>query len=591
MLPYVKAKRLSRTPLLPLQLLLVSYPRCIPTARFARACSVSTLVALGAAPVLFIAIRVALNLRNIAYWDEFDSVLDYLVKINSGDTWLDWLQRLFAVHNEHRMVTSRLLFSLGYTLTGSINFAVLGAIGDSFLVLLCAVLVAQTKNSAMRWRLALVLALGMFHLQHHENLFWSGSSIDHFLAPLLAACAFAALLRGTRMTFLGALLFGFLASFTLAHGLLVWPIGAAMLMMQRQWLLLGVWSMMASLTATGFFTGFTVNPQHHVEAARAFGQVISYWLTLIGTSPAQGDLVAAPWLGIVFLALLGWMATDRPWRSQPLAIALIAFCLLSLGLIALGRVGVSAGQPVPSRYYILSSLSWSLAAWHFIERFLARGARTTRVLAVAFSVLGVFNVTANARFIGLGQKFADQREQALMRFEFYDTLNGAQFQLYPRPERADTILRAAVARGIYRPALPPRPVRVARPREITNVSCYLDDARTNPHGIYINGWAYAADQPVRRGELMVVFWTETFFRAYPAVTVRRPDVAQAIHRADLLFSGFRLHLPVGELPPGVYNVGVLFRRGYSGDYYITDYQVTAPPPLGPTRPPPPMASR
>jgi len=44
----------------------------------------------------------------------------------------------FHSNNEHRMVTSRLMFAASYWLTGTVNFHVIGAIGNLFLVGACA---------------------------------------------------------------------------------------------------------------------------------------------------------------------------------------------------------------------------------------------------------------------------------------------------------------------------------------------------------------------------------------------------------------------------------------------------------------------
>src|SRR5687767_8717794 len=83
------------------------------------------LMVLSLVPAAFIGSRVAAATRNIAYWDEVDTAVQLVLNLDSGLGWRDFFGRIFEVSNEHRMVTSRLMFAGSYWLTGSVNFAVI----------------------------------------------------------------------------------------------------------------------------------------------------------------------------------------------------------------------------------------------------------------------------------------------------------------------------------------------------------------------------------------------------------------------------------------------------------------------------------
>src|SRR5687767_12360623 len=133
------------------------------------------LIAMSLVPAAFICSHVASATRNIAYWDEFDTAVQLVLNLDSGLGWQDFFSRIFAVSNEHRMVTSRLMFAGSYWLTGTVNFAVISVIGNASLVLLCILLLYAAGTAERRVRLGLVLAMLMFQLQHYENLLWAGS--------------------------------------------------------------------------------------------------------------------------------------------------------------------------------------------------------------------------------------------------------------------------------------------------------------------------------------------------------------------------------------------------------------------------------
>src|SRR5215207_7549066 len=88
-------------------------------------------VILAAIPVVYIAAQVVACSRNIVFWDEFDTALDLILRIDAGADWRELATRFFAVNNEHRTVTSRLMFAASYWLTGTVNFHIIGAIGNS----------------------------------------------------------------------------------------------------------------------------------------------------------------------------------------------------------------------------------------------------------------------------------------------------------------------------------------------------------------------------------------------------------------------------------------------------------------------------
>jgi hypothetical protein len=146
------------------------------------------------------------------------------------------------------MITSRLLFAFSWWTTGTVDFEVIGAVGNLFLVLLCLTLVISAGRIERRVRLGVILAAFMFHLQHYENLLWSGSSIDHFQVVALAVGAIVGLSRASKVGFGVAAVLAVLATFTLAQGLVIWPVGAFMLWRDRERTGFWIWLAIAALT-------------------------------------------------------------------------------------------------------------------------------------------------------------------------------------------------------------------------------------------------------------------------------------------------------------------------------------------------------
>ena len=118
------------------------------------------------APVAYMLFRASLALRDVAYWDEIDTVLEFLLRYTAAPDTYERLKVLFSLNNEHRMATSRGLLVLSHALTGTVNLTLLGAVGVSFVVALAGLLVATAGDAWRRAMLAMLLGGLLFQLQH-----------------------------------------------------------------------------------------------------------------------------------------------------------------------------------------------------------------------------------------------------------------------------------------------------------------------------------------------------------------------------------------------------------------------------------------
>jgi hypothetical protein len=537
------------------------------------------------APVLFVLWRISLNLRNIPYWDEFDSVFALLLQVDDLIARGGLLEAMWAIQNEHRMLTSRALFVLSYLLTGKINFVVIGWIGNLFFLGLLVTLVwSGERRGAWRLPLACVLALGMVHLLHGENYFWSGSSIDHFQVPMLAALAFWGLEQKSKTGYALAVLAAMAGTCTLLHGLLIWVVGGIWLLVERRWWAGAIWGGLAVCIGGLYFADFMVNPQHSMERARDFVTVIQYWLYLLGAVVSGEHAQFSMVLGAGFVL---W-AVSLAWRGvvgeNRVMAAMIVFCLLALGAIAIGRVGVATeGFRVVSRYMVLANLVLVLLAWlEFKSR--PTGAQIGWRLGALVAAMLVLNVTSNLTHIGKGRRFAEQRDRSLVYFQHYGHFKDTDFKLYPIKQKADNLLAEVISRRVYTPPITGQPVEFTRKQEVGGVKYYFDDIGLKEQSLYARGWGFVPNQIPKRGHTFLVLKSKQRFLIFKTVSITREDVVSAQGRPELALAGFRTTITRDRIPPDDYQIGLLFRVGDSGYYTMTDHRLdlkTTSAPSGP----------
>lgn len=567
--------RAPRVPLVPLALRAGAWSR-----RSVRAAC----LALAILPAVFIGGEVAAWVRNIPHWDEFDTVLDLLVELESSPGASRVAELLLAPNNEHRMLLSRLLFATSYWVTGGINFAAIAVVGNLFLLAAVVTLVWSARGGPARLRLAAVLGAFAFQLQHHENFFWGGSSIDHFLVVLAAVAALRALEGGSGLALAGGVAAGTGATFTLAHGLLVWPLGVLLLAAQRRGRAVAIWSAAAGVNAALYFHGFALNPGHPRPAASDLPAVITQALTLLGASPALGHRGLAPVLGAVFLAALAALAWRGAGPRDRLALAVAAWAAGSLALVAWGRTLImDPWAPLTSRYFILSALAWAMLLWVAWERLVGRRGEGPLVVAPVLIALLAFNVAASSVHEGVGRSFARIAERGAWNYHCDGTFSLSPPFLYPDPERADRLLRACADRGLYRLPPPaaltlaePALVPVAESTEIADAAYFIESVRTVADSVVVRGWAFRRQHRLREGDIAVLFRSADRLLACEATPLHRPDVAREFKRTDATYSGFRVRVPRAALPAGRLQIGVGFDLDGEPEHMMTAHTVENP---------------
>lgn len=525
-------------------------------------------------PVAYMLSQAMAASRNVVYWDELETALALMLKLKEGTTPGEFLGELFALNNEHRMVTSRLMFATSYWLTGTVNFSVISFIGNASIVALCVVLVVAAGTAARRLRLGVLLAALLFQMEHYENFLWSGSSIDHFQVVLLAGAAIVGVARQTRRGLLLGALLAALATFTLAHGIMLWPVGAAMLLRTGNWRRLAAWGVGGAVTIGLFLTGFQVNQAHHFAEFSAAGaiDILRYWLAMLGAVPALGHALLAPVLGGVLLAGLGLLARRGALRREPIAFPLALFAVAAAALIAVGRAEQTSGL-VHSRYYVLSGLAWALALFMGAERF-SHPRRPLQLLMLALPLLAGFNLAGNQLFAAKAGSWVECRDRAVLRFKQHGVDGRGSFTLHPTPARATDLLNRAEELGVYRMG----PVCLRRPfvtdaKLSKRMAYFVDEITVNDRSAYVSGWAALPGERSQRGEIHIVLRSEKETHMFTAVTITRPDVAKATGHPEWELAGFRFARTRDRLPTGEFQLGFLISNDGDEEYIMTAHRL------------------
>ncbi len=510
--------------------------------------------------------------RNVAYWDELDTALAFMLRLQDAQ-WSDIFPQLLALGNEHRTVTSRVLFLLSYWLTGTIDFVVIGVIGNAFIVGAVALLVATAGTGLRKLTLFALLAFLLFQLQHYENFLWSGSSIDHFQVVLLACGALVALARDTRRGVIVACLLGLLATLTLVHGMVVWPAGAVALAVQRRWRPLAWWLALAGLTVAAFFPGFDFNPGHQIGgfSATNVARIGAFWLTLLGAPLALGDRALAPFFGLGLLAAGVHLMWRGAFRRERIAGPIALWAIGALFLVAVGRANVGE-YPVYSRYYVLGALAWALVLFAYLGQ-IPDVTDRRRVLLRVVPLLAVFNLAANACFVAPARAWVISRDSAVHHFMHHGRDGVGPHTLHPHPGHASQLIERAEKAGVFRMPGVSEIREFPKARRVERLDYYVDHVVVEGAMIEIQGWAARAGAASRPGQVHVLLWSNLRRQTFSTLAEARPDVASAHPTEDWREAGFRFRQRRWLLPPDLYQIGLLIHSEQGEEFVLTAHQL------------------
>jgi hypothetical protein len=316
----------------------------------------------------------------------------YWIPVPVADQWDDAyfpqgiLPRLFTLHNEHRPTLARLVGMIDWNLGGGRNVINVAFILLSMLLFALGLLglVRATGEKDGRGLMIGAMALGVIaSTEQWENLQWGfqtafvGSFAGAILALLAAVGAVQAKGRpiATALALAGCLVASFAASFSLASGLLVFPVVLCVLVLGRaSWKATAVYALCAAAVYLLYFHGYQREQDYSPLAAIRHPRLLAlYIFAYIGSPFGMGDVGQAAIIGALGLVLLGWLLLDAAFKAEDLrtarpslatvaSLALLLYALMivgAAGMAGLGRVRYGLPQALASRYGIAALTFWA----------------------------------------------------------------------------------------------------------------------------------------------------------------------------------------------------------------------------------------
>jgi len=534
---------------------------------------------------------------NCVFWDQWE-VVPLFDKLYSGN--LSFAD-LFAQHNEHRILLPRLvMLGLGslthYNTVAEMYFAWF------LLCLICFVLfklfVRTFGFSSMTMAKFIPVVWLTFGLRQYDNLLW-GFQFVYFMVVLFFLLMVYLLAESRRFDwrFGLAILCGLASTFSLAGGLLVWPIGLIQLVFTARTTSKRLWGLDMIKTATWavagiavyilYFAGYT-QPQHTTDQLYAIHDPLTsiiFGLVALGSPLSNNVFIAAaigPFLLILYI-LVGVIVIFKPdkWPVRFPLLALVLFTAASAAVLLITRAEWGVGAAFVSRYTTttvlgitgLYMLALSVDFQNVNLKYFLWGALLSLLMA------GVISTDCYAYLEKGKQAYTERRAAAYYLVNYAGQSDENLGKLYPWPaitrERIQTLVKYKL--NVF--SEPPPSAAYLSPVDAGPLF-YIEDINGRRPGsqkllpimldledtITIKGWA--VDQINSRAAGGIVIDIDNGRMEIPALYgIDRPDVAEYYKNQDYRLSGFESSLSASAIGPGRHIVSIKVLAAKGQEYY------------------------
>lgn len=356
---------------------------------------------------------------NIPWWDDFHGIILPVYDLFTEKSFLEKFKKFVSLNNEHRVINDRIFTLLIYLLTGKFELKALALFGFVNLIAIFLILVKVLRMQKTTWMAVLPVLFLIFHAQYYESLQSLMVPFQNFsvILYMLLSLYFLAFRKG----FVWGFVFALAAIFSHGNGILVFILGALLLLVNQKYRQTAVWVLLSLITVLIYFWGYSkpewankavVSPWQNPFAAIRYGFEFLGAYSLNGVEISTGltssslkqlfpqvfgFAVVVIW---VYLVLKKYPLSNIKTSLQKLKdnkadqflLAMAAFFLATGVIMGLTRTGF----PVLSRYTINSSF-FLIAVWGFyITNYSEKGSKLVSLMAFGGLLLTYYNATTKA---------------------------------------------------------------------------------------------------------------------------------------------------------------------------------------------------
>jgi len=195
------------------------------------------------------------NSINIPWFDDIENIPYFLVNWLKSNTIYGKWEAFIRPNNEHRVFTARLIVLAQYYLTGKLNFKDLLFVGNLSVLIIFLFIVRGYLRQGGKWYFILPVAFLIFNFQAYAGTFMTIMSMQYQMVIMLSVASFYLLVKRNVPAFVLAVAVACLDTFSMGNGMVVWPSGLVLLLLQQRWKSSFIWLSAGAISIYLYFQG------------------------------------------------------------------------------------------------------------------------------------------------------------------------------------------------------------------------------------------------------------------------------------------------------------------------------------------------
>ena len=425
-------------------------------------------------------------LVNMPNWDDYDAILNWINFVITKPTLAEFMTKLFAQHNEHRIVFGNLVSLISYFLLGKVDFislSIFGALGlfASFLL----IIYIGKKNNLTLIDLLPVPYL-MFSLNQWELISWAMASISQYWQLFFSLLAITVISSSNRLNNLVlAFIFATIALYTGGGGLLVFPVIFLYLFVRKDNKSTFLWFILTCLVVFVYFIFLHYSAPDSSNICRnlAFSHLdiwFQYLLLFLGgyIVPVAGNsfFLASLW-GFLLLQAFIYFLIKKSYKDNSTAFLITSFSIITGMVIAFNRFDLSLGSALAPRYYCYTAIFSVMIYFWAINTFISHQKLICFICTSLSILVFTFSINTNVKLLA-------ERYNILQHTLWYPTDNIAYQHAYE-------VLQNSINNHSFKPIY----------SVLANLPLSLPLQQTN---LYKPGYLGHVDQVIARQDLLII---------------------------------------------------------------------------------------
>ena len=307
---------------------------------------------------------------NLPFADDF-TILSQAINIFQSTSYSEKFSILFSQDGEHRLVFSRLAYTLSYILFGEIDFKFLVILGNTSLLALLYLFFKIPKGPHVSLLYFVPVSILLFQFQFWKNMIWAQSALHHQYILFFTGLTFYFLSKNSNRGFYCGFFFAVVSVFTQGSGLGTIFLGWIILLIGKRFRQSVIWAVGALLIGLFYFNDFhtITNVYAGTQSLEGFKNLLIYFFAFLGSALSFDNMYVAVGLGVILSSYLCFLTWEKYFTKNPTVYAFMVYIFFIAALVAIARSDLGVENVFSPRYKIDSVILTIMVYMSLAERF------------------------------------------------------------------------------------------------------------------------------------------------------------------------------------------------------------------------------